>query len=57
MESSREEVKLDSQKEPLAMVKGSPLDQLPLDFMFPPDALEVIIRAFEGALGPSVISD
>ena len=50
MESSKEEVKLDSQKEPLALVKGSPLAQLPWTCMFPPDALEVIIRAFEGPL-------
>ena len=50
MESSKEEVGLDSQKEPLALVRGSPLAQLPLDLYVPPDALEVIIRAFEGPL-------
>ena len=50
LESMKEEVSLDSQKEPLAMVKGSPLAQLPLDLYVPPDALEVIIRAFEGPL-------
>ena len=50
LESSKEEVSSDSQKEPLAMVKGSPLDQLPLDLYVPPDALEVMIRAFEGPL-------
>ena len=50
MESSKEEEGLDSQKEPLALVRGSPLAQLPLDLYVPPDALEVIIRAFEGPL-------
>ena len=50
LESLKEEVSLEPQKEPLAMVKGSPLAQLPLDLYVPPDALEVIIRAFEGPL-------
>ncbi|MEC8299362.1 MAG: ScpA family protein [Pseudomonadota bacterium] len=50
LESSKAEVKLDSQEQPLAMVKGSPLEQLPLDLYVPPDALEVMIRAFEGPL-------
>jgi segregation and condensation protein A len=34
----------------LAVVKGSPLTQLPLDLYVPPDALEVILEAFEGPL-------
>ena len=50
MESSTKKGSFVSQKEPLAMVKGSALDQLPLDLYVPPDALEVIIRAFEGPL-------
>ena len=50
MESSKEEIDLDSQKKALALVRGSPLAQLPLDLYVPPDALEVIIRAFEGPL-------
>ena len=50
LESSKEEVGLNSQKEPLALVRGSPLAQLPLDLYVPPDALEVIIRSFEGPL-------
>ena len=50
LESSKEEVGINSQKEPLALVRGSPLAQLPLDLYVPPDALEVIIRAFEGPL-------
>ena len=33
---------------PLALVEGSPLTQLPEDLYIPPDALEVILDAFEG---------
>ena len=35
---------------PLALVEGSPLTQLPEDLFIPPDALEVILDAFEGPL-------
>ena len=35
---------------PLAVVDGSPLTQLPEDLYIPPDALEVILDAFEGPL-------
>jgi segregation and condensation protein A len=35
---------------PLAVVEGSPLTQLPEDLYIPPDALEVILDAFEGPL-------
>ena len=35
---------------PLALVEGSPLTQLPEDLYIPPDALEVILDAFEGPL-------
>ena len=34
----------------LALVEGSPLTQLPEDLYIPPDALEVILDAFEGPL-------
>ena len=33
-----------------ALVRGSPMTQLPLDLYIPPDALEVILEAFEGPL-------
>jgi len=35
---------------PFAVVRGSPITQLPLDLYIPPDALEVILEAFEGPL-------
>ncbi|MGH8115132.1 MAG: segregation and condensation protein A [Rhodanobacteraceae bacterium] len=35
---------------PLAMVHGQPLLQIPQDLYIPPDALEVILEAFEGPL-------
>ena len=35
---------------PFAVVQGSPMTQLPLDLYIPPDALEVILEAFEGPL-------
>ncbi|MEN1940628.1 ScpA family protein [Luteimonas sp. MJ246] len=35
---------------PLAMVHGQPLLQVPQDLYIPPDALEVILEAFEGPL-------
>ena len=35
---------------PIAVVEGSPLTQLPEDLYIPPDALEVILDAFEGPL-------
>lgn len=35
---------------PLALVLGEPFTQLPLDLYIPPDALEVILDAFEGPL-------
>ncbi len=35
---------------PLAMVQGQPLLQIPQDLYIPPDALEVILEAFEGPL-------
>lgn len=35
---------------PLALVDGKPMTQLPLDLYIPPDALEVILEAFEGPL-------
>lgn len=38
------------QEIPLAMVHGQPLLQVPQDLYIPPDALEVILEAFEGPL-------
>lgn len=38
------------QEMPLAMVLGQPLLQIPQDLYIPPDALEVILEAFEGPL-------
>ncbi|MEN1928261.1 ScpA family protein [Luteimonas sp. MJ204] len=38
------------QEMPLAMVHGQPLLQVPQDLYIPPDALEVILEAFEGPL-------
>lgn len=38
------------QEMPLAMVHGQPLLQMPQDLYIPPDALEVILDAFEGPL-------
>jgi len=35
---------------PLAMVRGEPVLAMPLDLYIPPDALEVILEAFEGPL-------
>lgn len=39
-----------SPSERIAMVRGEPFTQLPLDLYIPPDALEVILDAFEGPL-------
>ncbi len=35
---------------PLAMVLGQPLSEIPKDLYIPPDALEIILEAFEGPL-------
>ena len=35
---------------PLAMVRGTPLTEMPKDLYIPPDALEVFLDAFEGPL-------
>jgi len=35
---------------PFAVVEGKPVSQIPLDLYIPPDALEVILEAFEGPL-------
>ncbi len=35
---------------PFAVVEGRPVTQLPIDLYIPPDALEVILEAFEGPL-------
>jgi segregation and condensation protein A len=38
------------QEMPLAIVRGEPMLQIPQDLYIPPDALEVILEAFEGPL-------
>lgn len=38
------------QEMPLAVVRGQPLEKIPQDLYIPPDALEVILEAFEGPL-------
>lgn len=38
------------QEMPLAIVRGQPMLQMPQDLYIPPDALEVILEAFEGPL-------
>ncbi|MEO7148937.1 MAG: ScpA family protein [Rhodanobacteraceae bacterium] len=38
------------QEMPLAVVRGQPMLQMPQDLYIPPDALEVILEAFEGPL-------
>jgi segregation and condensation protein A len=38
------------QELPFAVVDGRPMTQLPLDLYIPPDALEIILEAFEGPL-------
>ena len=38
------------QEMPLALVRGEPVLQMPQDLYIPPDALEVILAAFEGPL-------
>src|SRR5690554_3242398 len=35
---------------PFAVVEGQPFTQMPTDLYIPPDALEVILEAFEGPL-------
>ena len=35
---------------PIAMFRGRPITELPHDLYIPPDALEVILEAFEGPL-------
>ena len=36
--------------EPLARIYGEPMVQLPLDLYIPPDAMAVMLDAFEGPL-------
>ncbi len=38
------------QEMPLALVRGQPVLQMPQDLYIPPDALEIILEAFEGPL-------
>lgn len=41
---------VDVNEDPIAVVRGEPFTQLPLDLYIPPDALEVFLDAFEGPL-------
>ena len=41
---------IDSVVEPLARIYGQPMEQLPLDLYIPPDAMAVMLDAFEGPL-------
>ena len=36
--------------EPLARIYGQPMEQMPLDLYIPPDAMAVMLDAFEGPL-------
>ncbi|MFT3762846.1 MAG: ScpA family protein [Pseudoxanthomonas sp.] len=47
---SQEPARPQQQEMPLAVVHGQPLLQMPQDLYIPPDALEVILEAFEGPL-------
>ena len=40
----------DQEEMPFALVQGSPVTEVPHDLYIPPDALEVILDAFEGPL-------
>lgn len=48
--STHAEAPPQQQEMPLAMVRGQPVLQIPQDLYIPPDALEVILDAFEGPL-------
>ena len=52
MEDIKEEGEVATQQGemPFAVVEGKPMSQMPLDLYIPPDALEVILEAFEGPL-------
>jgi len=39
-----------AESQPIAIVSGSPVTELPLDLYIPPDALEVFLETFEGPL-------
>ncbi len=44
------EVQPSQQEMPFAIVEGQPVTQIPQDLYIPPDALEIILEAFEGPL-------
>ena len=56
MESEKHQVKLADNREgdqsemPFALIQGLPITEVPHDLYIPPDALEVILDAFEGPL-------
>ena len=53
-ETSPEEQKINESvvqaEMPFAVIEGTPMSQIPMDLYIPPDALEVILEAFEGPL-------
>lgn len=53
-ETSPEEQKINESvvqaEMPFAVIEGTPVSQIPMDLYIPPDALEVILEAFEGPL-------
>ena len=48
--SAGENQKVQQEELPFAIVQGQPITQVPKDLYIPPDALEVILEAFEGPL-------
>src|SRR5690554_2868009 len=50
MSASPTEVQATPEQLPLALVYGEAVTELPQDLYIPPDALEVILEAFEGPL-------
>lgn len=48
--ASTPEVQPSQQEMPFAIVEGQPVTQIPKDLYIPPDALEIILEAFEGPL-------
>ena len=48
--AAQEQARPEQQEMPFAVVQGEPYTELPRDLYIPPDALEVILDAFEGPL-------
>ena len=49
-ETEIDEKNLHQEEMPFALVQGQPVTEVPHDLYIPPDALEVILEAFEGPL-------